>query len=267
MKRWHFTKFQLAVHLGSWIPLGLLVWDAFTGDLTANPIQAATFRTGKTALVLLLASLACTPLNSIFGFRRALKVRRPLGLYAFMYVVLHFLIFVGVDYLFDLTLIYEAIFEKRYALVGFAAFLLLLTLAATSTKGWMKRLGRGWTRLHRLVYLAVGLVIVHFVWLVKSDVREPLLFGAGVAALLALRLPAVRKALGSVRSQIGRKRAGAPVVAASTDRRSTGARPTGISALAPGRAIRPETRARQSRSGLQPAGQSSCHTGQPPRAP
>jgi len=223
MKHRQFTKVQWAVHLGSWAPLGLLVWDAFNGNLTANPIQAATLRTGKAALVLLVASLACTPLNSVFGFRQALKVRRPLGLYAFMYVALHLLIFVGVDYRFDPALIYEAIFEKRYALVGFTAFLLLLPLAITSSKGWMKRLGRNWPRLHRLVYPAACLVIVHFTWSVKSDVREPLLFGAGLAALLALRAPVVQRVLTGMRYQLGRKRSGPPVVAASTERRSSGA--------------------------------------------
>jgi methionine sulfoxide reductase heme-binding subunit len=201
MKRFQFTKFQIAVHVGSLIPLALLIWAFFTNNLTANPIQAATFRTGKAALVLLVCSLACTPLNSVFGFRQALKVRRPLGLYAFMYVVVHFFIFVGVDYLFDLSLIYDAIFEKPYALVGFTAFLLLIPLAVTSTKGWMKRLGKQWSRLHKLIYVIGGLVILHYVWLVKSDVREPLLFGLGVALLLLLRVTRVRKYFGSLRQQ------------------------------------------------------------------
>jgi sulfoxide reductase heme-binding subunit YedZ len=206
MKRLQFTKFQIAVHLGALVPLALLVWDAYNNNLTVNPIQAATFRTGKTALVLLALSLACTPLNSVLGFRQALKVRRPLGLYAFMYATIHFFIFIGVDYGFSLALIYEAIFEKPYALVGFTAFLLLLPLALTSTKGWMKRLGRWWTNLHRLVYVAAGLVILHFVWLVKSDVREPLLFGLGIAALLSLRIPAVRRYVSSLRQRVGGQR-------------------------------------------------------------
>ncbi len=202
MKRFQFTKFQIAVHLGSLVPLALLIWDALHDNLTVNPIQAATFRTGKTALVLLALSLACTPLNSVFGFRQALKVRRPLGLYAFMYATLHFFIFVGVDYGLNLSLIYDAIFEKPYALVGFAAFLLLIPLAITSTKGWMKRLGRLWAQIHKLVYVIAGLVILHFVWLVKSDIREPLLFGLGIAALLSLRLPRVRKYVSSLRQRI-----------------------------------------------------------------
>ena len=150
--------------------------------------------------VLLVLSLACTPLNTVFGFKAALKVRRALGLYAFLYVCLHFLTFVGLDYGFNPGLIYEAIFEKRYALVGFAAFLLLLALAITSTQGWMKKLGKNWKRLHRLVYLAGLLVVIHYVWLVKSDIREPLAYGGVVVLLLVARIPAFKKAVMKLRS-------------------------------------------------------------------
>jgi sulfoxide reductase heme-binding subunit YedZ len=199
MKLPQFTKFQLFVHLASLVPLAWLIVDFLGDNLTVNPIQALTLRTGKYALIWLILSLACTPANTLFGFRPALKVRRALGLYAFLYASLHFLIFVGLDYGFDPVLLREAIFEKRFALVGFAAFLILLALAVTSTRGWMKRLGKNWTRLHRLVYLAGALVIVHYVWLVKADIRVPLLYGAGVALLLSARIPAVRKALSRFR--------------------------------------------------------------------
>ena len=170
-------------------------------NLTANPIQAITFRTGKLALLLLVLSLACTPLNTAFGVRMALKWRRPLGLYAFMYAGLHFLTFTVLDYGLDPVLLREAIFEKRYALVGFSAFLLLVPLAITSTRGWMKRLGKRWKRLHQLVYIAGLLVIVHYVWLVKADRREPLLWGAAIAILLAFRLPPVRRAVVKLRGR------------------------------------------------------------------
>lgn len=190
---------RIATHIGAWIPLAVLIWDFANDNLTANPIQEATFRTGKTALILLLLALACTPLNTLLGWKRLLPLRRPLGLYAFFYVCVHLLIFALVDYGLDWELIQQAIVEKRYVLVGFAAFLLLLPLAITSTKGWMRRLGKGWKKLHRLVYLAVSLAIVHFVWLVKADIREPLVYGAIVAALLILRLPAIRRALTGMR--------------------------------------------------------------------
>lgn len=193
------TKFQVLVHVGSWAPLALLIADYFRNNLTVNPIQEVTFRTGKTALVLLVLSLACTPLNTVFKFRPALKVRRALGLYAFVYASLHFLIFVGLDYQFDLELIRGAIFEKRFALVGFAAFLILMPMAITSTKGWMRRLGKKWKRLHKLVYVAGLLVVVHYVWLVKSDIREPLIYGGLVVILLIARIPAVRRYLSNLR--------------------------------------------------------------------
>ncbi len=195
--RWQ-TAAQVAVHLLALLPLAVLIWDGLHDRLTANPVQAMTFRTGKTALVLLVLSLACTPLSALFGLRQAVKWRRPLGLYAFLYAALHFLIFAVLDYGLDAVLLREAIFEKRYALAGFAAFLLLIPLAITSTRGWMRRLGQTWKRLHRLVYVAALLVIVHYVWLVKADRREPLLWGAAVALLLLLRVPAVRRRIGKL---------------------------------------------------------------------
>jgi sulfoxide reductase heme-binding subunit YedZ len=190
---------QVAVHLAALAPLALLIWDAAQDQLTANPIQALTFRTGKTALILLVLSLACTPLSTVFGVRQAVKWRRPLGLYAFLYAGLHFLIFAVLDYGLDFVLLREAVFEKRYALVGFAALLILIPLAITSTRGWMKRLGKRWKRLHQAVYVAGLLVIVHYVWLVKADRREPLLWGAAIGLLLLLRVPAVRRWIAKMR--------------------------------------------------------------------
>ncbi len=191
---------RILVHAGALLPLAVLLWDYWQGGLSVNPIQDVTLRTGKYALILLVLSLACTPINMVFGYRPVLRVRRALGLYAFMYVAIHLLIFVGLDYTFDLTLIREAILEKRYALVGFAAFLILLPLAVTSTKGWMRRLGRLWKQLHRWVYLAALLAVLHFVWLVKSDIREPLVYGAVVVILLVLRIPRVRRSASHFRS-------------------------------------------------------------------
>ncbi len=195
---------QVAVHIGALLPLAALVWDALHGHLTANPIQAITLRTGKTALVLLMLSLACTPANTLLGLRMAIRWRRPLGLYVFLYAGLHFLIFSVLDYGLDPLLLREAIFEKRYALVGFAAFLLLTPLAITSTKGWMRRLGKRWKRLHTLVYPAALLVIMHYVWLVKADRRVPFLYGAILVLLLLARLPWVKKTAVRLRGRIRR---------------------------------------------------------------
>jgi sulfoxide reductase heme-binding subunit YedZ len=195
---------RIVTHVGALTPLAVLAWDYWQGRLSVNPIQDITLRTGKAALVLLVLSLACTPINSVFGFKPVLRLRRPLGLYAFMYVGLHLLTFVGLDYGFDWFLIREAIFEKRYALVGFGAFLVLLPLAVTSTKGWMRRLGKLWKRLHRGVYVAALLAVVHFIWLVKSDIREPLLFGAVVVMLLLLRISPIRRFVRHFRSWLKR---------------------------------------------------------------
>jgi sulfoxide reductase heme-binding subunit YedZ len=184
---------HLWMHAGAILPMIVLVWDWFTGHLTVDPIQAATLRTGKTALILLMLSLACTPLNTLFGLRQFRPLRKWLGLYAFFYAAVHFLIFSGLDYGFNLKLLTGAIFEKRYAIAGFASGLILLALALTSTQGWKRRLGKWWKRLHRLVYLAGILAVVHYLWLVKSDIRQPLIFAGIVIFLLLPRLPPIRR--------------------------------------------------------------------------
>lgn len=197
-----YTKFQLAVHLAALAPLAVLIVAAITGNLTVNPIQAATFRTGKTALVLLVLSLACTPASTVLGFTQAIRVRRALGLYAFLYAALHFLIFLGVDYRFDVGLIWLELADKRYILVGAAALLILTPLALTSTKGWQRRLRKTWKKVHRWVYAAGVLVIIHYVWVQKSDIREPLVWGGVLGLLLALRIPAVRHAAAQWRKRV-----------------------------------------------------------------
>jgi sulfoxide reductase heme-binding subunit YedZ len=195
---------RILTHIAAWLPFAQLLWDGYTNNLTFNPIQEITFRTGKTALIFLVLSLTCTPLNTLFGLKQILPLRRPLGLYAFAYAALHLSIFVVVDYGLDPALIREAIIEKRYVLAGFTAFLFLLPLAITSTRGWMQRLGKRWKVLHRLVYLAAPLVILHYVWLVKADVREPLAYGAAVALLLLLRTPGARRRITAFRQRRSR---------------------------------------------------------------
>lgn len=189
------------VHAGALLPLAWTVWQYTQGLFLVDPVREITTRTGRTALILLISSLACTPLATLFGLRQVMRVRRALGLYAFLYVSLHFATFVWLDYGFDLALLRQAIFDQRYVVVGFAAGLILLVLAATSTQGWQKRLGKNWKRLQRLVYLAGILAIVHFAWLVK-DLREPLRFAAILAALLLLRLPPVRRAVSNARHRL-----------------------------------------------------------------
>lgn len=194
--------FRIFVHAAALVPLALMVYLWLTDGLTANPVQDLTFRTGKAALWLLVLSLAATPASTLLGIRPALKVRRALGLYAFMYASLHFLAFVWLDYGLDVSLMIEDVGTKRYVLVGLTAFLILTALAITSTRGWMKRLGKSWKRLHKLVYLAGVLAVVHYTWLVKADIRQPLAFGLAVGLLLLARVPAVRRPLNSFRLHV-----------------------------------------------------------------
>lgn len=192
---------RILAHIAALFPLVMIVWDYWAGAFLVDPVREITTRTGRTALILLISSLACTPIHAIFGFRQVLRIRRPLGLYAFLYAGLHFLTFVGWDYAFDLQLLGPAIFGQRFVLPGAAAFLILLLLAATSTRRSQKRMGKKWKWLHRLSYLAGVLVIVHFLWLSK-DPRRPLQYGAIIALLLILRIPAVGKATGNIRRRI-----------------------------------------------------------------
>ena len=186
---------RVTYHAVGLFPLAWLLFDFWFGLLGAEPIRAMILRTGKASIVMLTLSLVCTPAGYLFRWRDATTVRRPLGLYAFMYVCIHFLIFVWLDYALIVPLIVEEIVARRYALVGFAAFLLLIPLAVTSTKGWQKRLGKRWKTLHKVVYLIAVLAVVHYIWLVKNAYTQPLLFAAVVGLLLLLRVPAVKQAI------------------------------------------------------------------------
>lgn len=197
---------QVAVHVGALLPLVLLVLAYAQNRLGFDPIRRITLQTGRSAQLLLILSLACTPINIVLGTKRVLRVRRALGLYAFLYLCLHLLTFAGLDYGFDSALIAQAILEKRFVQVGLATFTILLPLAITSTKGWMKRLGRNWKRLHRLVYLAAVLDLVHFAWVVKAGNPRPLPYGAALALLLIVRIPFVRSYIGALRDRLRTKR-------------------------------------------------------------
>ncbi len=186
---------RVAYHAVGLFPLAWLLFDFWFGLLGPEPIRAMILRTGKAAIIMLTLSLVCTPAGWLFRWKDATTVRRPLGLYAFMYVCIHLTIFAWLDYALILPLIVEEIVARRYALVGFAAFLLLIPLAVTSTKGWQKRLGKRWKVLHKAVYLIAVLAVVHYIWLVKNAYTQPLLFAAAVGLLLLLRVPAVKQAL------------------------------------------------------------------------
>lgn len=189
-----------AVHAAALLPALWMLAAGLRGALTFNPLQALEQQTGRAALTLLVVSLACTPANSLFGWRAALRPRRTLGLYAFVYASVHLFILVGLDYGFALRLLRADLSGKPFIWVGAAALLILAALAATSFPIWKKRLGKNWKRLHRFAYLAVLLVVVHFAWARKGDLTAlsgdvllPLAYGLAALGLLALRLPAVRR--------------------------------------------------------------------------
>jgi sulfoxide reductase heme-binding subunit YedZ len=188
------------------LPLALMAVNYAQDGLTAEPIKEITVRTGRTALTMLVLSLACTPIGKALGFSWVLRLRRTLGLYAFFYAVLHLSTVVGLDYWFDFDLLLEDLAGKRFVWVGLAAFLMLLPLAITSTGGWKKRLGRNWQRLHWAVYPAALLAATHFALQVKADLRQPLIVGGIVILLLLVRTSFGARAMSLPRRLLLRKR-------------------------------------------------------------
>ncbi len=177
-------------------PLGRLVFFAFTDRLGANPIEFVLRSLGTWTLTLLLITLSITPLRRLTGWNSLVRVRRMLGLFTFFYACLHFLTYAGVDQSFDLTAILADVVKHPYITVGFTCFVLLIPLAVTSTNAMQRRLGgKRWQQLHRLVYfIAVG-GVVHYLWLVKKDITQPVLYGLALAALLGIRLVWRRRSL------------------------------------------------------------------------
>jgi sulfoxide reductase heme-binding subunit YedZ len=169
------------------VPLARLVYGAFTDRLGANPIETITRSTGWWTLFLLAVTLAVTPLRRWSGANWLLRLRRMLGLFAFFYALAHFTTFIWFDHWFDAAEILKDVVKRPFVTVGFAAFLLLLPLAVTSNNAMVRRLGRNWQRLHRLVYAIAVLGVLHFWWLVKRDLTEPILFALAFTVLLALR--------------------------------------------------------------------------------
>lgn len=186
---------KAAVWVGGLAPLAWLIFRFITDDLGANPIEEITHRTGDWSLRILLAALAVTPIRRITGWNPVIQVRRLVGLFAFFWVCLHFLTYIVLDQFFGWSYIVEDVIERPYITAGFTAFVLLIPLAVTSTKGWIRRLGRRWSRLHRLVYAAGLLGVIHYLWITRADDRAPLVYGAILLVLLAFRVP-WRRALG-----------------------------------------------------------------------
>jgi sulfoxide reductase heme-binding subunit YedZ len=189
------------------LPLARLVWLGSTHGLGANPIQFITWSTGTWTLVGLMLTLAITPLRRITGWNTLLRYRRMLGLFAFFYASLHFVTYIWLDQFFDLNGIARDIVKRPFITVGFAAFVLLLPLAWTSTNAMMRRLGRRWQQLHRLVYLVGLLAVLHYFWLVKKDLTQPLIYGAVLLVLMAFRLPLLVRGLAALRKSVTLPRA------------------------------------------------------------
>jgi sulfoxide reductase heme-binding subunit YedZ len=200
-----FTRLEIVIHLGAWIPLLLIVFNFFSGSLTVNPIQDIEQRTGRLAILWLVLSLACTPLASIFGWKELIKRRRTIGLYAFMMAFLHVSMFVFLDFGFNWTLIIQEVIEKNFILFGAISFFGLTLLAATSFKYWQKTLKKNWKRLHRIVYVIAPLVVIHYALAKKGnlltlqgDILRPLIYAVVVTFLLLMRVKPVKLWLKSI---------------------------------------------------------------------
>ena len=183
------TAARLLLWILCLLPAARLVLEYRADGLGVNPIERLTHQTGRAALFILIATLAVTPIRRITRWNWIVQLRRPLGLFAFFYALLHFATYVVLDQFFAWQYIVEDIMERPYITVGFTALLLLVPLAITSTRGWIRRLGRNWQRLHMLIYPAAALGLLHFYWKLasKSDVRDALAYGAVLVLLLSTR--------------------------------------------------------------------------------
>ncbi len=177
------------VLVGALVPAVTIVLRARSGQLGANPIAEALNELGRMALVLLIASLVCTPLKAVFGWTWPIRIRRLVGLLAFAYAALHVTVYAALDQGLDGRAVLADVVKRKFIFVGFAAFMLLLPLAFTSTDASVRRLGYvKWRRIHALVYPAALCAIVHFIWRVKKDLREPLVYAAILGTLLLFRV-------------------------------------------------------------------------------
>jgi sulfoxide reductase heme-binding subunit YedZ len=183
---------KAAVWLLCLTPLARLIFLGLGDGLGANPIEFITRSTGTWTLVGLLMTLCVTPLRKLTGLGWLLRFRRLFGLFAFFYACLHFTTYIWLDQFFDPASIAKDILKRPFITVGFSAFVLLIPLAATSSQRMMKHLGRNWQKLHRLVYLIASLGVVHYWWLVKKDITQPLIYACVLVVLLAMRLPGFR---------------------------------------------------------------------------
>jgi sulfoxide reductase heme-binding subunit YedZ len=182
------TVLKAAIFAAALIPAAALVYGYYTNDLTANPGDYITDQTGSWALAMLVISLGVTPLRRITKWNDLIRLRRMIGLFAFFYATLHMLTWVVLFHYFDLSFMIEDVVMRPFITIGMATFLILLVLAVTSNRFSIRRLGRRWQTLHRLVYVAAVLAVIHFWWLVKADITEPQRWAIAVAGLLGFRV-------------------------------------------------------------------------------
>jgi sulfoxide reductase heme-binding subunit YedZ len=180
---------KVVVFLLCLIPFADLLWRFITGNLGINPVETLQHGTGDWTIRFIVFTLCITPFRKLFNLPDLIRFRRMLGLFAFFYVCMHFLTYLGPDQSFDLSGMWKDVAKRPFITVGFAGFVSLIPLAITSTAGWIRRIGgKRWQMLHRLIYFAAVCGVVHYYWLVKSDVRKPVFYGALVAILLLWRL-------------------------------------------------------------------------------
>lgn len=208
MTRVRLRALQRVVLVAALLPAAGLAWGAAAGTLGANPIDAITDTTGTWTLRFLLLTLAVTPIRRLTGWHEVIRFRRMLGLLAFTYASLHFCTWVVLDQFFAIGYMLEDVAKRPYITAGLTAFLLMVPLAVTSTAAWIRRLGRRWQQLHRLVYACAALGVLHYLWLVKGENPRPVRYAAVLGVLLGLRGWFWLR---------GRLRAGRRVVAAHAD--------------------------------------------------
>jgi methionine sulfoxide reductase heme-binding subunit len=184
---------KVVVFLAALIPLGRLAWKAYRDMLGANPIEVITHSTGDWTLIFLLLTLSITPLRRLSGQLWLIRFRRMLGLFAFFYGCLHFTTYIWLDKFFDLHEMLADVAKRKFITVGFSAFILMIPLALTSTQGMIRRLGKRWTTLHRLIYISAIAGVIHYWWLVKADVRKPAYYAVVVIVLLGYRFVAAQR--------------------------------------------------------------------------
>jgi sulfoxide reductase heme-binding subunit YedZ len=188
-QNWH----RVLAHVAALAPLLWPLLESWGREVEFTFNRNLMLLTGSTGLLLLVASFACTPLNWLFNWPRAIQIRRALGLYGFMHISLHLFTYAWLDNAFGLELMWRDLGERRAMSIGLVAFLLLIPLALTSTRGWQRRLGKRWRTLHRLIYVAAPLSVLHYLWLERDIITVPVIYTIVIGCLLVLRVPLLRR--------------------------------------------------------------------------